>query len=174
MEHKLTRYPFLCSGCKKQVISTQAGKLAHSLGICSLKCKGIKRDSAGLPLDPLLRKARIESVKSKQQYNHQMRLYKQIETILLKLLKLQKSKRFDSTNFYNSKQWLELRFIILERYGRQCQLCGQKPPNVTLHVDHIIPISIDPTKYLDIENLQVLCESCNLGKANRSITDFRS
>jgi len=42
-----------------------------------------------------------------------------------------------------------------------------------MHVDHIVPRSVNPAKALDPGNLQVLCERCNLGKFNRDNQDFR-
>jgi 5-methylcytosine-specific restriction endonuclease McrA len=44
---------------------------------------------------------------------------------------------------------------------------------VTLHVDHILPRSIYPEFALDIQNLQILCEDCNLAKSNTSAMDWR-
>ena len=43
--------------------------------------------------------------------------------------------------------------------------CGKAPPEVKLHIDHVFPSSKGGTsKY---ENLQFLCESCNLKKSNK-------
>lgn len=78
----------------------------------------------------------------------------------------------DSLKFYRSESWKSLRkrFIDSLPYGskRVCSCCGKK--SASLHVDHIIPISIDPTKRLDINNLQLLCKACNLGKSNKDTT----
>lgn len=61
---------------------------------------------------------------------------------------------------------LSLRFRILER-DRCCKLCGRGPiDGVKLHIDHIIPYSLGGTT--SVENLQVLCHECNIGKSNRS------
>jgi hypothetical protein len=58
-----------------------------------------------------------------------------------------------------------LRAQILMRDGAICQLCGARPADgVRLHVDHILPWSKGgETLY---ENLQILCEKCNLGKSD--------
>jgi len=67
----------------------------------------------------------------------------------------------------------QLRNEILERNGFTCQLCGAGPGDtdpfnphrkVTLHIDHIIPISQGGTD--DKDNLRVSCSACNQGKAN--------
>ena len=75
--------------------------------------------------------------------------------------------------FYESREWRALRYKALIQHGRQCQCCGAKPPQIILHVDHIKPRSIHPELELDIDNLQILCEDCNLGKSNKDDTDFR-
>jgi len=68
--------------------------------------------------------------------------------------------------FYKSDAWLHLRAVVL-RLGRyRCKHCGASGNQARLHVDHIIPITVDWSRRLDITNLQVLCEYCNMGKSN--------
>lgn len=69
--------------------------------------------------------------------------------------------------FYDSDRWLRLRYDILKRDGAQCRACGASPPDVVLHVDHIVPRSKNPALQWEPSNLQVLCQYCNLGKSNR-------
>jgi len=79
-------------------------------------------------------------------------------------------------NFYSSQAWLNLRRQVLERDGNRCACCGASPthdPNVVLHVDHIKPRSKYPELALDINNLQILCAACNLGKSNLSQRQWR-
>lgn len=60
----------------------------------------------------------------------------------------------------------ELRNRIKERDNYTCQICGKyMPDEVGLHIDHIIPIS-KGGKTVE-QNLQVLCDKCNLRKSNR-------
>lgn len=60
----------------------------------------------------------------------------------------------------------ELRNKIKERDNYTCQICGKyMPDEVGLHIDHIIPIS-KGGKTVE-QNLQVLCDKCNLRKSNR-------
>ena len=62
---------------------------------------------------------------------------------------------------------LRLRWTILQRDNFSCRKCGRSPAkdqSVILHVDHIIPWSKDGETV--IENLETLCEKCNLGKSN--------
>lgn len=59
-----------------------------------------------------------------------------------------------------------LRAQIIRRDNSRCRMCGASVSDgVTLHVDHIVPVSKGG---LTLEhNLQTLCQQCNLGKSNR-------
>ncbi len=77
-------------------------------------------------------------------------------------------------SFYKTKEWRILRYKALALHGRKCMCCGASPEDgIILHVDHIKPRSRFPQLELDITNLQVLCEDCNLGKMAWDDTDFR-
>ena len=67
--------------------------------------------------------------------------------------------------YKKSKLPAGLRQDVLQRDKFTCQHCGRKAPEVVLHVDHILPESKGGQTKL--ENLQVLCEECNIGKGNR-------
>jgi hypothetical protein len=55
------------------------------------------------------------------------------------------------------------RFEIFKRDAFTCQYCGAKPPNVILHVDHILAVANGGTN--DTGNLVTACSQCNLGKS---------
>lgn len=63
---------------------------------------------------------------------------------------------------------LRLRFLVFSRDNFSCCSCGASPAKdggiTRLHVDHIVPWSKGGETVL--ENLQTLCEKCNLGKSN--------
>ena len=62
---------------------------------------------------------------------------------------------------------LRLRFRVMQRDNFKCCFCGKSPaknPDTELHVDHIRPWSKGGETIL--ENLQVLCSDCNLGKGS--------
>ena len=77
-------------------------------------------------------------------------------------------------DFYLSKDWLDIRYQALKRYGGMCQSCGEtgKADN-PLHVDHIKPRSQYPQLALDITNLQLLCMKCNRAKGASDSTNWR-
>lgn len=63
---------------------------------------------------------------------------------------------------------LGLRYRVLSRDKFKCVKCGVSPATdlmCKLDIDHIIPFSKGGKTIL--ENLQTLCEDCNLGKGNR-------
>lgn len=86
-------------------------------------------------------------------------------------VKRSNKKKSDAGKFYRSQAWMEVRYQALVRYGRKCMCCGTE--KAIFHVDHIKPRSKYPDLALDIDNLQILCEACNLGKGNKDETDFR-
>ena len=71
----------------------------------------------------------------------------------------------------------KVHFEVMKRANKRCALCGVKDGDeeyedrLPLHIDHIVPRSKDGSN--EIDNLQVLCRACNLGKSNRDDTDFR-
>jgi hypothetical protein len=79
------------------------------------------------------------------------------------------------TGFYVSRDWREARYAALKKSDGCCMLCGRSKAahGVVLHVDHIKPRSRYQALELDINNLQVLCDDCNIGKSNRDTTDWR-
>ena len=70
-----------------------------------------------------------------------------------------------------------VRYEVLKRANKRCELCGVQEGDegyedrLPLHIDHIEPRSKGGSN--EIDNLQVLCRACNLGKSNRDDTDFR-
>jgi len=78
-------------------------------------------------------------------------------------------------DFYSSAQWRNSRgrYEALKRAGGRCEACGASGKGVKLCVDHIKPVR----KYWELrfaeENMQVLCDGCNLGKGSWDETDWR-
>lgn len=65
---------------------------------------------------------------------------------------------------------LSLRLEVLSRDKFRCVFCGKSPATdigTKLHIDHCVPFASGGKSSL--ENLQTLCEECNLGKSNRKV-----
>ena len=60
-----------------------------------------------------------------------------------------------------------VRFAVFTRDGFRCRYCGQRPPQVTLQIDHIKPVVEGGTN--DPSNLITACQECNIGKHTRQI-----
>lgn len=65
---------------------------------------------------------------------------------------------------YTTRAWRQLRVWVLARDGGQCQV---QLPGVCIgapatHVDHIVPLSVDPDRAMDPTNLRAACSPCNL------------
>lgn len=59
-----------------------------------------------------------------------------------------------------------IRYDVFYRDHFKCKICGaSSDQGVQLHVDHIIPVSKGGKSTID--NLQTLCERCNIGKSNK-------
>lgn len=64
---------------------------------------------------------------------------------------------------------VSMRFEILKRDQFTCHYCGRTPPNVLLHVDHVVPRSAGGTD--DPANLITACADCNQGKSSRLLEE---
>lgn len=67
-----------------------------------------------------------------------------------------------------------MRFDVLERDGFICRGCGDSPlydSSIKLHIDHIHPIAHGGKT--EIDNLQTLCQTCNLGKSDKITNKMR-
>jgi hypothetical protein len=56
------------------------------------------------------------------------------------------------------------RFEILRRDNHTCQYCGEKAPDVVLHIDHVVPVALGGDDKPG--NLVAACKNCNAGKAS--------
>jgi len=65
-----------------------------------------------------------------------------------------------------SKMNHSIRYEVIKRDGYRCRACGfSVSDGAVLHVDHIAAIAKGGRT--EMQNLQTLCTSCNLGKADR-------
>jgi len=66
-----------------------------------------------------------------------------------------------------------LRALVLMRDGARCRLCGATSRDgIRLHVDHVVAWEKGGETVL--ENLQILCEPCNIGKSNEEVDGYNS
>ena len=137
-----------CRGCGRNHSRTEAVQKSRQ-GFCSRRCQ-----RAGVCANPT--PSHLAAIGTKRD-----RQRRRIE------------KKKMSQSFYESNAWRALRYTALRKFKFTCLACGRRPPQVILHVDHIKPRSLHPELELDFNNLQVLCEDCNLGKSNRSQDDLR-
>lgn len=64
----------------------------------------------------------------------------------------------------------KVRFEIFKRDSFTCQYCGNHPPKIILHVDHIMPVAKGGGN--EDENLITSCVDCNQGKAANLLTNI--
>jgi len=65
-----------------------------------------------------------------------------------------------------------LRIQILIRDNYKCCICGRSKDEVSLEVDHIVPLLKGGND--DISNLATLCKDCNIGKSDYTFKDYKS
>ena len=67
-----------------------------------------------------------------------------------------------SKSFYSSKQWKNIRQVVLNRDFYICQICGKLNSKTVHHIIEITPVNIDnPNITLNPDNLVTLCERCH-------------
>lgn len=78
-----------------------------------------------------------------------------------------RAKWFGLTEHFTEQEWRNL--LVDSEY--KCIACGKSSDNVSIEADHVIPLARGGTNTID--NIQVLCKSCNCSKNSKSI-DFRN
>ena len=59
--------------------------------------------------------------------------------------------------------WQKFRKHAFARHGRHCKRCWDKRGVMVegVHLHHIVPREVDPSKRLDVLNVEPLCEDCH-------------
>lgn len=110
--------------------------------------------------------------------------HRELRMVKAKLKRKRKGKRRESPGrtrtepkddrFYLSLEWRQLRYLAIKNCGGRCMACGASAEDgARIHVDHIKPRKTHPHLSLRLDNLQVLCEDCNIGKGGWDDTDWR-
>ena len=146
-------------------------------------CKLFKKDKIQLRYNQLIKEKQQNILKNVSNINSDLlskvEKYKNnnetviefIENAILKSLPKEALSREELKEINRRKKISDTtRYAVLERAGFKCQCCGIKPlkdNDVILHIDHIIPYSLGGSDSID--NLQVLCDKCNISKRNKFI-----
>lgn len=144
-----------CSACNRITYERMARINGHP-GLCKKKCNGRSKGSIRV-MEELLSPEERRAARARRKSTRQEKV----------------NYRAQSDAFLKSDAWIKLRYKALVKFGKKCLLCGGKPPDVVLHVDHIKPRYRYPELALKLDNLQVLCASCNFGKGVSHEHDFR-
>ena len=65
---------------------------------------------------------------------------------------------------------LGMRYKVLRKDNFQCTACGRTTDDgIKLHIDHKVPFSLGGLT--ELNNLQTLCDQCNIGKSNKYIDE---
>ncbi|MBN1692673.1 MAG: HNH endonuclease [Dehalococcoidales bacterium] len=95
---------------------------------------------------------------------------KKISSIVIKLAQERKKRIEESIKFYSSPEWFNIRTQVIKNKGKICAECGTNIiDDYNITVDHIKPRSKYPELSLSLDNLQVLCRSCNSRKGARDL-----
>lgn len=79
---------------------------------------------------------------------------------------LRRAVKRKSEGSYTLLEWQ----VLCRKYDFRCLACGKREPDIKLTVDHIIPLNLGGSNYID--NLQPLCLQCNSTKGAQFI-DYR-
>jgi len=79
-----------------------------------------------------------------------------------------RARKRNSQGSFSAEQWERLK----DQFGYRCPRCGRAEPEITLTVDHVVPLAWGGSN--DIGNIQPLCKACNAAKGAREAADYRS
>jgi len=166
----VSRYESRCKACGGR-------RELSASGLCSEKCKDRWLKRLAEDKERAKRKGERRRKKKERNQTKEQRKIERLQESNAKLkrqnarLKVALGRQETVDQFYQSREWQELRYKVLKKYGRRCMCCGTTKG--VIQVDHIKPRSKYPMLALVQSNLQVLCRDCNLGKSNIDETDFR-
>lgn len=108
--------------------------------------------------------AKEHYAKNKEKYSEAQKKYRKEHPERRRVqMKIAKLKRKNVVGEYTEAQWV----LLKRQYGNSCPSCFKSEPIITLHADHIIPITKGGSNW--IENIQPLCKTCNSSKHTKII-----
>jgi hypothetical protein len=132
-----SKYALVCKVCSNRYVGTEISNTCSS--ICHERFIDSKNTilSRGRPK----RSSNKSRRKNKLQRLHE--IIQRKNKLIRKLKELTKDVRVQAKikampkidPFYDSKEWRNLRYLVLRKYGRQCMLCSST--DGVMHVDHI-------------------------------------
>lgn len=169
-----------CISCGTSYSAKMAKEFNH-FGFCSFRCipkknRIVRRKKGEVTSEDLTAKWTKGIEENKKKYKKFIKKSERKKRRIEQLKRFVESKnehRSKGNEFLFSPEWRRLRYLALRTYGPRCQLCGRDRSTVVIHVDHIKPRYHFPELALEISNLQILCEDCNLGKGSRFADDWR-
>lgn len=165
---ELLNHAVTCKG--RRLETTEEKKTWKQRHLEKLKLKRLRREQKNKERI----QAKFKNSKQASQPSKAFDPFRQIERLkslnasLMKEVKTLKGQR--EISFYDTWDWCQLRLKVLNIYGAVCMVCKSTEH---IQVDHIKPRSRYRHLELEIENLQVLCKSCNMGKSNLLEKDYR-
>lgn len=164
--HQVTFTPKPLDKSWNEKLKVEAQKRAQAKAMVQKARAQLMRRAKGFKPKPLPPKP----APSPPRMNSKRKLKRKIAELQQKVKELQRGPQKAPT-FYDSREWKELRYAAIVKYGRACMAC--RATTGVMHVDHIKPRSKFPHLALELSNLQILCADCNIGKSNKDSTDWR-
>lgn len=125
------------------------------------------REWAARNKDHLKQRAKKYYARNKQRMADQFRGWSKRNPDQVRLrARRRRARQMGAAGRHTFAEWRDL----CTKYGNCCLACGGREPDISLTVDHIIPLSKGGADSID--NIQPLCHSCNSSKKDR-IIDYR-
>lgn len=128
------------------------GMLGKKMGPDTIaKLKGRKVWNKGIvfvPLDEQKRRQKLYSEEYRRAHKKEFVWY----------VTKRRLKKKGSGGSFTMEEWEQMKV----EYGQKCPCCQRSEPEITLHIDHIKPVSLGGRN--EKKNIQPLCKSCNSTK----------
>lgn len=155
------KYLFICQVCGKEFRNSQAADKKYCSNDCRLSAqKGETHWNYGKHLSL---ETRIKIAAGNRTVLYPLEYYNTKSKNPNRYVRIKKHQELlkSAPGKYTKEDVAQLK----QKFNYKCACCGRSESDVQLTVDHIIPLARGGTNYLD--NLQILCKSCNSRKRDR-------